>query len=84
MAELTDFSVQTAYSGLCKLWMLMVKIIGDIFEIIGGCESPTKAHSALEHPFHAGVHLGLIDRLSPVCLFDAFANSGTKAIIFFD
>ena len=84
MVELTDFSVQTAYSGLGKLWMLMVKKIGDIFEIIGGCESPTKVHSALEHPFHAGVHLRLIDELSPICLFDAFAHSGTKAIIFLD
>ena len=63
---------------------VMVQIIRDIFEIIGGCESPTKAHSTPEHPFDPGIHLGLIDELSPVCLFDTFANSGKKAIIFFD
>lgn len=84
MAELSDFSVQTANSRVCQPWMLVVKIIGDTFEITRGCESPTKTHSALKHPLHTGVHFGLIYGLSPVGLFDPFANSGTKAIIFFD
>jgi hypothetical protein len=60
--------------------MFLMKIIGDVFEIIGGRRSPPKAHSALKHPFDAGIHLGFVDELSPICLFNPFANARTEAI----
>ena len=30
-------------------------------EVLGGRRSPPKAHSALEHPFYASIHLDFVD-----------------------
>ena len=35
-----------------------------------------------KHPLYASVHLSFLDELTSISLFDAFANFGTKAIIF--
>jgi hypothetical protein len=63
---------------------LVVEIIGDILEVIGGRRSPPEAHSALEHPLDADIHLGFVNYLSPICLFDPLANASTEAIILID
>ena len=78
MAELADFGVQTAHGRLCELWFSIVQIIGDIFEIIGGRRVQRRRIQRREHPFDPGIHLGSSIELSPVCLFDTFANASRK------
>jgi hypothetical protein len=82
--EFTNFSVKTAHGRLRQLWMLLVKVIRDILQVVGGCGCPTKAHSALKHPFDTRIHLRFIYELSPVSLFDALADGGSEAIILID
>jgi hypothetical protein len=55
-----------------------------IIEVIGGCPSPPEPHSALEHALDAGIHLGFVDYVSPICLFDPSANTSAEAIILID
>jgi hypothetical protein len=34
--------------------------------------------------FDAGIHLGFVDDVSPICLIDPFANASAEAIILFN
>jgi hypothetical protein len=63
---------------------LVVQIVGDILKVIGGCRSPPEAHSALEHALDAGIHIGFVDYVSPICLFDPSSNASAEAIILID
>jgi hypothetical protein len=40
--------------------------------------------SALKHPLDADFHLGFVDYLPPICLFNPFANASAEAIILID
>jgi hypothetical protein len=81
---MANLRVQTAHGLLCDLRILAVEIVGDMLEVIGGCESPPLAHLAIEQPFDAGIHLGFVDYISSICLFDPSANASAEAIIFLD
>jgi hypothetical protein len=76
-----DFSMNAAYCGLRVTWVMLMEVVTDDFKVVSGGLGPSKAHSALKHPFEPRVHLCIVNELAPVGLLDSLTNCSPESVV---